>query len=154
MLRRLALPALVLAVVACAGDQGAGPDALSLNGNWRQSGDLRSAATGDTLIPIGTFDLVQSGDGFSGNGQQSPGCTASVTPAGSSHDSPIVDVAPFAITGGTLVGRSVTFARDICTYTGSFVEGRNDRMTGTASCSYSKGGTDYTFTGQWQATRN
>ncbi len=153
MLQRLALTALVL-VVACAGDQGAGPDSLSLNGNWRQSGDLRSAATGDTLIPIGTFDLVQSGDAFSGTGQQAPGCTASINATGSSHDSPIADVAPFAITGGTLVGRSVTFTRDICSYSGTFVEGRNDRITGTATCSYSKDGTDYLFTGQWQATKN
>lgn len=154
MVCRLAIPALVLVVVACAGSDGSGPDDLSLTGSWRQSGDLRSAATGDTLIPIGSFELVQSGDGFSGEGQQAPGCTASVTPAGSSHESPIVDVAAFAITNGTLVGRAVSFARDICTYEGSFVEGRNDRMTGTATCSYRRNDIDYVFTGQWQATKN
>jgi hypothetical protein len=154
MLRRLAFPALVLLVAACSSSDGSGPDTLNLTGSWRQSGDLRSAATGDTLIPIGTFDLVQSGDSFSGEGQQAPGCTASVTQAGSSHDSPIVDLAPVAISGGTLGGRTVTFARDICTYEGSFVEGRNDRITGTATCAYTRNNVAYTFTGQWQATKN
>lgn len=149
MLRRLALPALVLAVISCSGSDSSGPDSLSLSGSWRQSADLRS--TTDTLIPIGSFDLVQSGDTFSGEGQQFPGCAPS---SASAHESPIVEEAPFAITNGVLNGRTVTFQRDICEYTGTFVDGRNDRITGTASCTYTKGGIDYTFTGQWQATKN
>jgi hypothetical protein len=153
MLRRLATPALVIFVAACSSSEGSGPDALNLTGSWRQSADLRSATTADTLIPIGTFDLVQSGDGFSGEGQQEPGCTASGV-AGSSHESPIANLEPFAITGGTLVGRTVSFARDICEYEGTFVDGRNDRITGTATCSYRKNDIDYVFTGQWQATKN
>lgn len=148
MLRRLALPALVLAIAACSGSDGNGPDTPNLTGSWRQSADLRS--TSDTLIPIGSFDLVQSGDSFSGEGQQFPGCVASAT----SHESPIADEAPFAITNGVLNGRTVSFKRDICEYTGTFAEGRNDRITGTATCAYTKGGTDYLFTGQWQATKN
>jgi hypothetical protein len=150
MLRRLALPALVLVIAACAGGDGGGPETLSLTGSWRQSADLRSAATGDTLIPIGSFELVQSGDAFSGEGQQFPGCVASTT----SHNSPIADEEPFAITGGMLSGRTVTFQRDVCEYSGTFAEGRNDRITGTATCAYSRDGTDYLFTGQWQATKN
>lgn len=154
MLRRFAMPALVVFVAACSSTDGSGPDSLSMTGSWRQSGDLRSVATGDTLIPIGTFDLVQSGDDFDGEGQQAPGCTASVNQNGSSHDSPIVNTAPFMITGGVLAGRTVAFESELCQYTGTFVEGRNDRITGTATCSYRRNDIDYVFTGQWQATKN
>lgn len=154
MLRRLALPALVVLVAACSGTDGNGPDTLSLTGTWFQSADLRSAATGDTLIPIGTFDLVQSGDDFSGEGQQEPGCNPSVSQNGNSHDSPIVALEPFSISNGVLVGRTVAFETDICQYTGSFVEGRNDRITGIATCAYRQNDIDYVFTGQWQATKH
>lgn len=152
MLRRLVLPALV-ALAACSGSDNTGPDRLSLNGTWRQSGDLRDAATGDSHIHIGTFALVQSGDSFSGTGQQVGHCS---TAASATYTGPLADPAPFPVSG-TLVGREVRFSRTeaaaSCDYQGSFVEGRSNRITGTATCQYTRNGVDYLFAGQWQADR-
>jgi len=147
MLRRLVLPAL-LAVVACSGNDNNGPERLSMNGNWRQSGDLRDTATGDSHIHLGTFSLVQSGDSFSGTGEQSGFCSA----ASVKYTGPLADPTPFAVSG-TLVGRDVTFQRDICEYQGSFVAGQSNRITGTATCRYNRNGVDYVFAGQWQADK-
>jgi hypothetical protein len=148
MLRRLALPAL-LALAACSSSDATAPKGLTLTGDWTQSSDLREPVTGDTLILLGRFQLVQSGDAFSGTGSQQPVCTASAT----SHDGPLADPSVFGVSSGALTGRAVIFQRDICTYQGSFVDGRSDRITGTASCSYARNGTTYNYSGQWQATR-
>lgn len=144
---RLLLPAL-LAVVACSGSDNTGPERLTLNGNWRQSGDLRDAATGDSHIHLGSFSFVQSGESFAGTGKQSGFCTAT----SGQYTGPLSDPTPFAVSG-TLVGREVSFQRDICEYQGSFVEGRSNRITGTATCRYNRNGVDYVFAGQWQADR-
>lgn len=147
MLRRLLLAPLVV-VLACGGDS-TGPKSLTLSGNWRQSGDLRDVTNGDSHIHIGTFALAQAGTDFSGSGEQTGDCIT-----GASHyQGPLSDPAPFAITNGHLVGRTVSFQRDICSFQGSFVDGRNDRMTGTATCSYTLNGKSYSFAGQWQADR-
>ena len=148
MLRRLVLPAL-LAIVACSSDSTTAPDRLSMAGAWRQSGDLRDPGTGDTLIYLGKFNLVQSDATFSGSGWQGPTCS----PSGQVHQGPLADPIPFAVTDGALMGRTVTFKRDICSYAGTFADGTNNRITGTAICQYSRNGVDYSFSGQWQADK-
>jgi len=147
MLRRLVLPAL-LVVAACSGSDNTGPERLTMNGTWRQSGDLRDAGTGDSHIHLGTFALAQQGDDFSGTGEQSGVCTH----VSSTYTGPLADPTPFAVSG-RLTGRDVRFQSDICEYQGSFVEGRNNRITGTATCRYTQNGVDYVFAGQWQADR-
>ena len=140
----------MLAVAACSGGDTTGPERLSLNGTWSQSGDLKDSVTGDSHIHVGTFALSQSGDNFSGTGEQSGLCSTS---ASTTYTGPLADPAPFAVAGGVLVNRDVTFHRDICDYQGHFVTGRTDRLNGTATCHYNRNGVDYTFTGQWQATK-
>lgn len=140
----------MLAVAACSGGDNTGPERLSLNGTWSQSGDLKDSVTGDSHIHVGTFALSQSGDNFSGTGEQSGFCSTS---ASTSYTGPLADPTPFAVAGGVLVDRDVTFHRDICDYQGHFVSGRTDRLNGTATCHYNRNGVDYTFTGQWQATK-
>ncbi len=155
MLRRLALPAL-LALAACSGSDQTGPQSLTMNGTWRQSGDLREAATGDRHINLGSFQLAQAaGDDFGGSGSQ--GIDAYCTTASSTkYTGPLADPVTFPI-AGKLTGRTVSFTRAdqvaSCEYTGSFVDGNNKRMTGTASCSYTKDNVLHTFAGQWQADR-
>lgn len=152
--RRLLLPAL-LALAACSGSDNTGPDRISMTGSWRQSADLRDTTTGDRHINLGAFSLVQSGDAFSGDGSQGIDayCTAANTVK---YTGPLADPAPFPV-AGTLTGRQVAFTRTdavvSCSYTGSFVAGSTTRMTGTATCAYSKNGQDYSFSGQWQADK-
>ncbi|MEO8636603.1 MAG: hypothetical protein ABI587_15105 [Gemmatimonadales bacterium] len=146
---RLASVALLAALAACgAGDTNA-PPSLSLSGTWRQSGDLHDATTGDSHIHLGTFALQQAADQFSGTGTQSGICNSTT----SQYTGPLADPSEFAVTAGTLTDRLVTFKRDICTYQGSFVEGKSNRITGTMTCAYTLNGVDYSFAGQWQADR-
>ena len=154
MLRRLVLTAL-LVLAACSGSDQTGPQPLSLNGTWRQSGDLRDAATGDRHINLGNFQLAQSGDDFGGTGSQ--GIDAFCTTAASTkYTGPLADPVIFQI-AGSLSGRTVSFTRAdavaSCEYNGSFVDGSNKRMTGTATCSYVKDNVNHVFTGQWQADK-
>jgi hypothetical protein len=147
---RLLAPAVLLAVLAgCGAGDTSAPPSLSLSGTWRQSGDLRDATTGDSHIHLGTFALRQSGDQFSGTGSQSGFCNTATT----QYTGPLADPAEFAVTAGRLTDRLVSFKRDICGYQGSFVEGKSDRITGTMTCAYTRGGVDYAFSGQWQADR-
>lgn len=153
-MRRYLLPA-VLAIAACSGNDNTGPERLSMTGSWRQSADLRDPASGDRHINLGAFSLVQSGDDFSGDGSQ--GIDAFCTTAGATrYNGPLADPVSFPVVG-TLSGREVSFTRTdalvSCSYSGSFVEGRTDRITGTASCSYVQGGVGYNFSGQWQADK-
>ncbi len=126
-----------------------------MTGSWRQSADLRDASSGDRHVNLGVFSLVQAGDEFSGDGSQGIDafCT---TPAALKYTGPLADPAPFPVVG-SVTGREVSFTRTdaavSCSYQGSFVAGRNDRMTGTATCSYVKGGVNYSFAGQWQADK-
>lgn len=155
MLGRLVAPAVLVLAAACAGSDQTGPQALSLNGTWRQSGDLREVATGDRHINLGRFSLAQSGDDFSGTGSQGIDayCTTS---SAARYTGPLADSTLFQV-AGRLTGRTVTFARAdqiaSCEYTGSFVDGRTNRITGTATCSYTKDNVLHTFAGQWQADR-
>ena len=136
-------------LLACAGDS-TGPKSLTLSGNWRQSGDLRDVSNGDSHIHFGSFTLVQAGSDFSGSGEQTGTCSTS---PGVHYAGPLSDPAPFAVSNGLLSGRTVSFQRDICTFQGSFLDGNNNRIIGTATGSYSLNGKQYTFAGQWQVDR-
>lgn len=152
--RRYLLPAL-LALAACSGSDNTGPDRISMTGTWRQSADLRDTASGDRHINLGAFSLVQSGDAFSGDGSQ--GIDAYCTAANAvKYTGPLADPVSFPVQGN-LTGRDISFTRTdalvSCSYTGSFVDGSNSRVTGTATCAYTKNGVDYSFSGQWQADK-
>jgi len=149
MNRRALVPTILVLVIACGSGEGTEPEALTLDGTWQQSAHLVDPVNGDDHAHLGTFSFVQAGSSFSGTGEQSGLCATE----GNHYTGPLAESAPFQITDGMLVGRDVSFKRDICTFTGSFVAGRSDRITGTATCTYTRNGTDYTFTGGWQADR-
>lgn len=139
----------MLAIGAGPGGDNTGPERLSPNGIWSQSGDLRDSETGDSHIHVETFSLVQAGDSFGGTGEQSGFCSA----AAGAYTGPLADPAPFAAVGGQLLDRELSLHRDICDYRGHFVAGRSDLIYGTATCRYTRNNVDCTFTGQWQATK-
>lgn len=148
-MRHGSLASAALLAAACAGADTTSPKPLTLNGTWQQSAHLVDQVNGDSHAHLGTFALVQSGDSFGGTGSQSGLCSTATT----HYTGPLADETPFTITGGSIVGRAVSFQRDICQFTGSFVAGRDDRMTGTATCSYSANGKTFQFSGGWQADR-
>lgn len=146
---RVTSVSLLLVLCGCTGEKVVAPAPLTMDGQWRQSGDLRDAVSGDSHIHIGSFTIAQSGSAFSGSGTQTGDC---VTPGAAHYTGPLADPTPFSIRG-TLADRTVTFSRDICDFTGTFVAGRSDRITGTATCRYVENGVTRTFSGQWQADK-
>lgn len=142
-------PMVLLLAAACASGETTAPKPLTLTGTWQQSAHLVDAVNGDSHAHLGTFALVQSGENFDGSGEQRGLCSTPTT----HYTGPLSDEAPFTIIGGTIVGRTVSFQRDICQYTGSFVAGRTDRITGTATCQYTSNGKNYQFSGGWQPDR-
>ena len=149
MRHRALVPMALILAVACASDESTAPKPLTLTGTWQQSAHLVDGVNGDSHAHIGTFALVQSGENFDGSGEQTGLCSTATT----HYTGPLSDETPFAISGGTIIGRSVAFQRDICQYSGTFVAGRNDRITGTATCAFSSNGKTYHFSGGWQADR-
>lgn len=149
MHRRLLLPSMLVFAVACGSGESTEPQALTLEGTWQQSAHLVDPVNGDDHAHLGTFAFVQAGESFSGTGAQSGLCAT----AGNHYTGPLAEETPFQITDGSILGRNVSFQRDICEFTGSFVAGRTDRITGTATCAYTRNGVNYSFTGGWQADR-
>jgi hypothetical protein len=121
----------------------------SMTGTWRQTGELRDSLTGDSHVHFGTYNLGQTGDSFTGVGQQSGVCTGTH----GSYTGPLSDNVPFPVTEGHIVGSTVSFKTNVCSFTGSFEDGNSNRISGTGTCSYALNGTTYHFAGQWQADR-
>lgn len=150
MHRRLLLPSMLVLAAACSSGTDTQSQPLTLEGTWTQSAHLVDTAHGDDHAHFGTYAFVQANSGgYTGTGQQDGLCTA----AGQHYTGPLADTTTFQITSAVLTDRQVTIQRDICTFSGSFVAGRNDRITGTATCAYTRNGVNYTFTGGWQADR-
>jgi hypothetical protein len=150
MTRCLSALILVGMVMGC-GDPGPA-ETPTIEGQWRQSGDLRDVLTGDSHIHIGTFNLRLSPEGFGGVGQQeSDWCATAAT--GEAYIGPLANPQPFAITEGRVEGDSVWFRSPTCEFAGQFTDDRHWRMTGTAACTVVQAGKTFEFTGQWQADR-
>jgi hypothetical protein len=147
--QRLALFALSLSLLGCRGATDNSPN-FSLSGSWRQSGQFTDAASGDTHIPLGSYQLTQVGESFSGTGSQGGVCTSQ---AHGNYTGPLSDNHQFPVSEGVVHAMQVSFKTDICTYQGSFEIGNPNRITGTGTCSYTRNNIGYTFTGTWQADR-
>lgn len=136
----IAVPFLLL---GC-GDSSTGPDS-NLTGVWQFSGTFSNASLQVSCNATGTANITQSGSNLSGNAAQQGSCNG---PGG------VVDNSGSGnITGGQLNGRSVTFQWDECSYTGTVTGEPANRMSGSTTCTIALLGQDYTFTGQWQASR-
>ncbi len=150
MHRRLLLPSMLVLAAACGSGTDTQSQPLTLEGTWTQSAHLVDSVHGDDHAHFGSYAFAQAaGGGYTGTGQQDGLCSG----AGTHYTGPLADTTTFQITNATLSGRTVSFQRDICSFSGSFVAGRNDRITGTATCAYTRNGVDYSFSGGWQADR-
>jgi hypothetical protein len=137
-------------LAGCSGSNGPSADAFTMTGSWEQGGQLQDQVTGDTHYHLGTFNFTQIGNQFSGTGQQSGLCH---TASNATYQGPLSAPAPFVVVNGRVSGTSVSFDRDICHYTGAFASGNPNKIDGQATCSYTRLGTTYTFTGTWGAAR-
>jgi hypothetical protein len=112
---------------------------------WQFSGTFSNASLQVSCNATGTANLTQSGNNLSGTAVQQGSCNG---PGGTIDNSGSGN-----ITGGQLNGTSVSFQWDECSYTGTVSGDPANRMSGNTTCTIAVLGQDYTFTGQWQASR-
>ena len=128
---RFPLAVIALFAAACSSTNSPDPADFSLTGSWSQSAGLSDAVNGDWHAHIGLFALAQTGTTFSGQGQNFGLCHA----AGGSYTGPLADSTAYTVTNGKIQGKALQFKTNICSYSGSFLNGNPNRLTGTASCS-------------------
>jgi hypothetical protein len=142
--------AIVLAALltACGGDStGPGTSVLQLAGSWNYSDNISSSSAGMSCTSAGTVTVNQTGSNFSGSANATSGvCTDSF---GGSIDNTGVS----SITGGQVSGSQVSFQVPNCQFTGAVSGNPPNSMSGTETCTLAVSGTNYTFTGTWQASR-
>jgi hypothetical protein len=149
-MRHTVLAAALLLAACQPQERALGPADFNLTGTWRQSGDFRDQATGESHIHLGRFTWSQAGDQFQGDGQQDGLCS---TATGSDYRGPLADNVPFAVTEGVVTELGLQFRAGVCEYQGAFENGNPDRITGSAICRYELDGLAYAFRGRWQADR-
>lgn len=136
----------VVALVACGGDS-TGPAApISIGGVWQFSDNISSTALGISCANTGPVSVAQTGANFSGSSNVHQVCTDGVGGV-------VTGDAVVAVTGGQISGSSVSFQTDGCQYTGHVSGSPANAMSGQESCTFAFGGTNYLFTGPWQASR-
>lgn len=139
--------ATLLLVAACGGDSSTGPQGANIAGLWNYSDNISSSSAGISCTSSGTVQVSQTGTNFSGTATATSGvCT-------DSFGTTVDNTGTTAITGGQINGMQVTFQTEGCQYTGTISGNPINAMSGTETCTVAISGTNYTFTGPWQASR-
>ena len=130
--------------LACAGT-GTNPNLIDISGRWHYVERYADLAHQASCFDTGTYDIMQSQNGFVGVYGQGGYCT---TPKGTADntDSGVV-------TEGHVVGRTIRFKAPNCQYDGHTPVESSDRLDGNVVCSVGDQTITYTFTGTWSAQR-
>ena len=139
-------PALVACavVIACAGG-GTNPNLVDISGHWRYVERYVDVPHRASCLDSGTYDIVQTSNGFAGVYGQRGTCT---TPQGTADNTD-----SGAVTEGHVIGRTIHFKAPNCQYDGHTPVGSADRIDGNVVCSVGDQTITYTFTGTWSAVR-
>jgi hypothetical protein len=121
---------------------------LSIVGMWDQGARLQDAGNGQTHIHTGYFSFDQTGNGFSGSGQQSGLCHSEA----GDYEGPLASGELLHISEGVEQGANVSFKTPLCTYQGVLSED-GLHLNGTAQCEYTDQGIHFAWTGDWLANR-
>jgi hypothetical protein len=132
-------------MVAC-GDSPSEPQVLNLSGGWNYTESFSSSQAGFSCQDSGTITIAQTGNNFTGSYNQQGTCTDS---QGGTYD----NSGTGALSGGQVSGQTATFASGGCSYTGTISGNPPNRVDGAVSCTIALGGTNYSFSGTWTATR-
>jgi hypothetical protein len=139
--------AVLLVVAACGGsDKATGP--TNISGAWQYSDGVSNGQLSVSCTSNAAVNISQNGATFTGTiSSGSQNCTG---PGGTFSSS----LAGLTIGGGQINGSSVTFTDGGgCSYTGTISGNPSNRISGNETCVVPFSGTNYTFTGTWQATR-
>jgi hypothetical protein len=136
--------AVLLAAAAC--EAGTDPNTADVSGRWAFTETLEDRAHGISCADTGTYDIVQTGDRFTGVYAQRGVCQ---TPTGSVNnaDSGTVDA-------GRVVGRTVRFKVTAnCEYQGSASGMPAATLAGRGVCVLEDVNRTLNFLGTWNAVR-
>ncbi|HEY6224004.1 MAG TPA: hypothetical protein VIW26_09475 [Gemmatimonadales bacterium] len=139
----LALVAAAIAV-ACAGG-GTNLNLVDISGHWRYVERYADVPHHASCLDSGTYDIVQTSNGFVGVYGQRGYCT---TPQGTADNTD-----SGAVTEGHVIGRTIRFKAPNCQYDGHTPVESTDRLDGNVVCSVGDQTITYTFTGTWSAER-
>jgi hypothetical protein len=147
---RRALPSLglltLVALAACGGDS-TGPQVVDVQGVWNYSNNFSSAAVGYSCTESGTVSISQSGSNFTGTADATWGtCSDSF---GNIYDNTGVTT----ISGGQIDASNVSFQGGGCQFEATVSGDPANAMSGTETCTLAVSGTNYVFTGPFQASR-
>jgi hypothetical protein len=135
-----------MGLAACGGDS-TGPQVVTLAGTWNYTDNISSSSAGISCNSSGTVSISQTQANFSGTATASSGtCTDSF---GNTAD----NTGAASISGGQIVGNQVTFQTTGCQYTATVSGSPANAMSGTETCTAAISGTNYVFTGPFQASR-
>lgn len=142
---RQALAAVACATtLACAGT-GTNPNVVDISGHWRYTERYTDVPHQASCFDSGTYDIVQTTDGFVGIYGQRGYCT---TPQGTADNAD-----SGSVTEGHVAGRTIRFKAPNCQYDGHTPAESTDRLDGNVVCSVGDQTITYTFTGTWSAQR-
>jgi hypothetical protein len=130
--------------LACAGG-GTNPNLVDISGRWRYVERYSDVVHHATCLDSGTYDIMQSVNGFVGVYGQRGYCT---TPQGTADNTD-----SGAVTEGHVAGRTIRFKAPNCQYDGHTPVETADRLDGNVVCSVGDQTITYSFTGTWFAER-
>jgi hypothetical protein len=143
--RVLVLPTVACAIVLACGGGGTNPNLVDISGHWRYVERYSDVVHHASCLDSGTYDIMQSVNGFVGVYGQRGYCT---TPQGTADNTD-----SGAVTEGHIVGRTIRFKAPNCQYDGHTPVETTDRLDGNVVCSVGDQTITYTFTGTWSAQR-
>jgi len=143
--RVLVLPTVACAIVLACGGGGTNPNLVDISGHWRYVERYSDVTHHASCLDSGTYDIMQSMNGFIGIYGQRGYCT---TPQGTADNTD-----SGAVTEGHIAGRTIRFKAPNCQYDGHTPVETTDRLDGNVVCSVGDQTITYTFTGTWSAER-
>ena len=117
-------------------------------GTWTFIDAIANSELGRSCSSNGVVDFTQNGGTFTGTVKS--GTNTCIVNSQSST----VSMAGVVLSNGQISGSSISFADNTgCTYTGTVTGNPTDQMSGDETCIVTVSGTNYTFSGTWQASR-
>lgn len=147
MYARVSIVVGVALLMACGGDKSTAPKPLNIGGNWNYSESFNSSAAGISCNDQGTVLISQSGTTFTGTVTAVSGaCT-------DQFGNGVPNTGTITISGGQIDGSQISFQTPSCQYNATVSGNPSNALTGTKTCNIALSGTNYMFTGQFQASR-
>src|SRR6185437_3313033 len=136
----------LVGLAACGGDS-TGPQVVNLQGVWNYSSTISSGSAQISCNESGTVSVNQNGSNFTGTSDATAGtCTDSF---GDTTDNTGIAT----VSGGQVNGTNVSFQAGGCQFVGTVSGDPANSLTGTETCTQAFSGTNYVFTGPFQASR-